>query len=131
MDAIAERYVKLVLAVGQHDPDFVDAFYGPAEWKSEAEHRAAPLAELEAAAGRLIGDLPALSDADRRDELIVLRHDYLRRQLEAVRSRVRMLQGGKMTFDEESRALYDAVAPTHPESYFDEALKELDRALPG
>ena len=32
--AIAERYVKLVLAVGQHDVDYVDAFYGPAEWKA-------------------------------------------------------------------------------------------------
>jgi hypothetical protein len=33
----AERYVKLVLAVGQHDADYVDAFYGPAEWRKEAE----------------------------------------------------------------------------------------------
>ena len=29
-----------------------------------------------------------------------------------------MLQGAKLTFDEESQALYDAVAPVHPESYF-------------
>ena len=29
MNTIAERYVKLVLAVGQHDADYVDAFYGP------------------------------------------------------------------------------------------------------
>jgi len=35
MNAIAERYVHLVLAVGQHDPDYVDAFYGPAEWKTQ------------------------------------------------------------------------------------------------
>jgi hypothetical protein len=39
MNTIAERYVKLVLAVGQHDADYVDAFYGPAEWKVEAERR--------------------------------------------------------------------------------------------
>ena len=37
MNAVAERYVHLVLALGQHDPDYVDAFYGPAEWKTEAE----------------------------------------------------------------------------------------------
>ena len=48
----------------------------------------------------------------------MLRHDYLTRQLEALRTRVRMLQGAKLTFDEESQALYDAVAPVHPESYF-------------
>ena len=34
MNAVAERYAHLVLAVGQHDPDYVDAFYGPAEWKT-------------------------------------------------------------------------------------------------
>ena len=29
MNAVSERYVHLVLALGQHDPDYVDAFYGP------------------------------------------------------------------------------------------------------
>ena len=37
MDTIAEQYVKLVLAMGQHDADYVDAYYGPPEWKKEAE----------------------------------------------------------------------------------------------
>ena len=37
MDAVAEKYAHLVLALGQHDPDYVDAFYGPAEWKADAE----------------------------------------------------------------------------------------------
>src|SRR5262245_30881106 len=36
MDSIAQGYVKLVLAVGQHDADYVDAYYGPPEWKDEA-----------------------------------------------------------------------------------------------
>lgn len=30
MNAVAVRYAHLVLALGQHDPDYVDAFYGPA-----------------------------------------------------------------------------------------------------
>ena len=131
MNTIAERYVKLVLAVGQHDADYVDAFYGPAEWKTEAERRKVPLPEIEAAAGRLIADIPGVSDADRRDEMVILRHDYLKRQLEALLTRVHMLHGPKLTFDEESEALYDAVAPVHPESYFADALKEIDRLLPG
>ena len=37
MNAIAERYVKTVLALGQHDTDYVDAYYGPPEWKRDAE----------------------------------------------------------------------------------------------
>jgi hypothetical protein len=131
MNTIAERYVKLVLAVGQHDADYVDAYYGPPEWKVDAERQKAPLAQIATDAERLIAQIPALSAADRGDELVVLRRDYLRRQLEALRARVRMLEGATLTFDEESRALYDASAPVHPESYFAAALEEIDRQLPG
>jgi hypothetical protein len=129
MNTIAEQYVKLVLAVGQHDADYVDAFYGPAEWKTDAARQRVPLAEIDATAARLG---TAISDVgEDGDELARLRREYLRRQLEALRARVRMLQGAKLTFDEESQALYDAVAPRHPDSYFADILDEIDRALPG
>ena len=131
MNTIAEQYVRLVLAVGQHDADYVDAFYGPAQWKADAERQKLPLSQIDADADRLIGQIPELSAADRRDSLIVLRREYLRRQLEALRARLRMLQGAKLTFDEESQALYDAVAPVHPESFFAATLAELARLLPG
>jgi arylsulfatase A-like enzyme len=131
MNTIAERYVKLVLALGQHDADYVDAFYGPPEWKIDAERQRQPLSAIAAAAEQLIVAIPELSDADRRDELVVLRRDYLKRQLEALRARVRMLDGVKLTFDEESQALYDAAAPTHPDSYFAAILEEISAALPG
>jgi hypothetical protein len=131
MSSIAERYVKLVLAVGRHDADFVDAYYGPPEWKAESERVTLPRGDIDAAAARLIADLPPLSGVDSGDELIVLRREYLVRQLEALRARVRMLDGARLTFDEESRALYDAVAPEYPASYFESTLKELAALLPG
>jgi len=37
MNALADRYVKLVLAVGQQDDGYVDAYYGPAQWKADAD----------------------------------------------------------------------------------------------
>ena len=36
MTPLAERYVKLVLALGQHDAGYVDAYYGPQGWKDQA-----------------------------------------------------------------------------------------------
>src|SRR3989440_10426766 len=48
MNAVAERYSHLVLAIGQHDPDYVDAFYGPAEWKTQAETNKQSLDEINA-----------------------------------------------------------------------------------
>jgi hypothetical protein len=129
MSSIAERYVKLVLAVGEHDADYVDAYYGPAAWREQAHASKRPLAELRAAADSLsaaLGPVPAGAD-----EMDRLRHAFLARQLAAVAARVDMLQGRRFTFDEESRALYDAVAPTLPESHFQAVLDELSRALPG
>ena len=141
MNEIAERYVKLVLAMGQHDPAYVDSYYGPTDWKAEAEKGKRPLAEIDGDAARLIDELGTIDSFlvvsltpeqyERGKELSELRHAYLRRQLEALRSRVRMLSGAKLSFDEESQALYDAVAPTHPESYFQGMLDDLERRLPG
>jgi hypothetical protein len=128
MNAIAERYVKLVLAVGEHDPAYVDAYYGAPAWKTEAAARKQTLAQIEAEAAAVAGLLGAPQSGEDIDSL---RHTYLRRQVEAVRARVSMLAGAKMSFDEESRALYDAVAPSHPESYFQATVDELDRMLPG
>src|ERR1051325_6442433 len=129
LNTIAEKYAHLVLALGQHDADYVDAFYGPAEWKTDAARRKIALGEMEASAARLRPVIRAGRGGG--DELAGLRRESLRRQLDALRARVRMLQGAKLTFDEESQALYDAVAPTHPESFFEEILAEIDRALPG
>jgi hypothetical protein len=54
LDAAAETYVKLVLAVGRHDRNYVDAFYGPLEWKTEADAGApVPLPDLLARARAL------------------------------------------------------------------------------
>src|SRR5688572_5332856 len=60
MTTLAERYVRLVLAVGQHDADYVDAFYGPAEWRKEAEAAKLPLAEVESRAAALAKELAAV-----------------------------------------------------------------------
>src|SRR5216683_7991062 len=61
MNAVAEKYAHLVLALGQHDPDFVDAFYGPAEWKTQAEKEKKSLDAIAAEAQRLMVDGTAAS----------------------------------------------------------------------
>ena len=131
MNSLAEQYVRLVLAVGEHDTDYVDAYYGPAEWRKEAETQKLPLAEIATRAAALAGAIAAAKPAPSVDEMTQLRHQYLARQLESLRTRVSMLTGRKLKFDEESRALYDAVAPTHTEADFQRVLSNLDAMLPG
>jgi hypothetical protein len=127
--AIAESYVKTVLALGAHDADYVDAYYGPAEWRAEVERAKTPLPEIRARAGALLAGVRALSASG--DEMGRLRHAYLVKQLEALIARVDMLGGKRLTFDDESRALYDAVAPTFTEAHFQSILDQLGQVLPG
>ena len=128
---LATRYVKLVLAMGQHDSDYVDAYYGPEAWRAEAEGRQLTLEQIGAEAGALITELDRTPPVPDLEELVQLRHQYLRRQLDALQARVRMLGGWSLTFDDESSVLYDAVAPRYPESHFQDTLTRLARALPG
>lgn len=128
MNEIAEPYVRLVLQVGHHDPGYVDAYYGPEEWRRAAEADTLSLAELDAQAAALLARLETLAP---RAALLRLRRDYLHTQLRALRARVAMLGGTRFTFDEEARALYDADPPTHAEDQFRTLLAELDSILPG
>jgi hypothetical protein len=131
MNALAERYVRLVLALGQHDPDYVDAYYGPAEWRTEAERAKVPLGQIDAAAADLAVDLNVITPEASAPDLDRLRHGFVVRQLAAFRTRVSMLNGATMRFDQESKALYDAVAPPHTEQEFQGVIAELDERLPG
>ena len=140
MDTIAEQYVKLVLAMGQHDADYVDAYYGPPEWKKEAETSKIDLDTIGSRARALMADLDrerrtaqpsAASGKSGEAEMRRLRGQYLDRQLSALSARVRILKGERLSFDDESKALYDAVAPTYPESHFQKILDQLEKRFPG
>src|SRR5215469_10651784 len=86
MNAVAEGYAHLVLALGQHDPDYVDAFYGPAEWKTQAETEKKTLNAIGAEAAELGATLtktpiaPGTADSELRQ----LRREYLHKQLAAL-----------------------------------------------
>ena len=126
LNRLSEQYIRLVLALGVHDADYVDAYYGPPSLKGEP----LPLDAIRRGAVAAVGELRTLS-FNRMDPMVRLRHQYLVRQLQALYARVEMLGGKKYTFDEESKALYDAVAPTHTEEHFAALRDEIGKALPG
>ena len=124
----ASDYVNLVLAVGRHDGDFVDAYYGPQAWKAVAEAgEPRPLAELRAEAEQLMEDVtaaPVLPDE-------ALRREYLLGQLGAVAAHLARLDGQRFSFDDEAEALYQVRPPVTPEATFAAALGRLDQLLDG
>ena len=125
LDAVAESYVKLVLAVGRHDALYVDAFYGPPAWQSEAARGdPVPLPDLLAKTRALRRDLDAVEGpADRKR--------YLDKQLVAIEAHLRRLSGERMTLTMECRALYDADPPHHDVAEFQAAHDALEKLVPG
>jgi hypothetical protein len=125
INAVAESYVKLVLAVGRHDDNYVDAYYGPPAWKEEAARGTpVPLAELLDRTRALRKDLAAAHGAEDRTR-------FLDKQLVAVETHLRRLSGERMTLTEECRGLFDADPPHHDVATFQAAHDALERLVPG
>ncbi|WP_371187300.1 hypothetical protein [Thalassotalea maritima] len=122
MNELAERYVKLTLMVGKHQDYYIDAYYGPSEWREQAAQL--PLASLLQQTEQLITEVEAINAPS-------LRKDMLLVQAKSVKAFIEQLNGKHFSFDEESLALYDAKSPDLTEADFDAALAELDSLLPG
>ena len=129
---IAEEYVKLVLAVGPARPRLRGCILRSAGVEDEAASRQARGLRPIAAERALISaaELKA-ARPNRRTRWRAFGCTYLQRQLSALAARVRMLNGERLSFDEESKALYDAVAPTQPESHSRRSSTALEKRFPG
>jgi hypothetical protein len=132
MNNIAERYVKVILKVGQFDPDYVDAYYGPDEWKPGSSFKAdsISLKQINAETDSLLDSMESLGKYN-ADEMQTLRFRFLYKQLLAVKTKIFMLRGGLLPFDQEARALYDVQVPHYTKEHFQKILDELDKILPG
>ena len=78
MNNLAEQYVKLILKVGKFDPDYVDAYYGPEEWKPDSGFVAdsSALKHLDAEADALMDSLESFGKYN-ADEMQTLRFRFL------------------------------------------------------
>jgi hypothetical protein len=123
-DNIAERYVRLGLALEAHLPGYVDAYYGPPAWRSEVEAGGPrPVAGLAAEADDLARAIAAAEmDAQRRD--------FLARQVRAMQCSLAALQGETFSLAEEAERLYDITPAWTDEAIFGEAHRALAELLP-
>ncbi len=126
LDDLAEAFVKLTLAIGVHDPAFVDAYHGPKEWADAAVREARPIEEVAADAQALL-----ISVSRANADTPSLRGAMLEKLVRASVARIQIAQGNFYPFDEETRLLYDAVAPQYDVGEFYVALAEISALLPG
>lgn len=130
VDSIAREYLMLELAMGLHDAHHVDAYFGPESIREAAEDRQLTPVEIHDRAGVLAERLDRRLDGD-GEPLTRARVEGLIARLEALLTRIAILEGERLPFDEESRRLFGAAAPDLDASHFETILAEIDELLPG
>lgn len=130
LDAIAPDYVKLVLEIGEREPGYVDAYYGPPEWQAQAKAAPRDLGALSEGAAALAARLDAIPDAG-LDAPSLQRRTYLKAHVSAARARLRMLGGEKLSFADEAEALFGVRPELKPLSDYDPVLARIDALVPG
>lgn len=130
LDDLAKQYVKLGLAIGEYDPPFVDAYYGPDSLKPVAPKSATfPKDSLLKAVDSLSQQLKTIT-LDTADSSMQ-RALWLLAQLKAYERRIRIFSGETSTFDEESKDLFGVQVPVYQEDHFKKVIAALDSMLPG
>ena len=116
MDVLAERYVKAQLQLGQYDKDIVDAYYGPAAWKPAPLPESKPTLDS-LTASQLLQEFTSIQSSlknyptDTLEEMEKQRLEMFQKQILAAVTKVEMMQGKVLPFDEEAQLLYDATPP--------------------
>ncbi|MBK0378240.1 hypothetical protein I5M19_02920 [Mucilaginibacter sp. SD-g] len=131
LNQMAEEYVRLGLTIGQYDPDFVDAYYGPDSLKPKQEPlKDFPKDSLLASVNSLMNDIKLVAGSAQVDSNRI-RANWMYNQLIAFGRRIRIYSGEYRSFDEEARELFGLTAPEYTEDFFDTQLNQLDSLLPG
>ena len=132
LNDIAVRYVKLGLKIGQYDPDFVDAYYGPnslkpAPLKDTVMKKDSLLAEVNA----LIGEVDRYINSVSKEDSSATRATWIRQQLVAFGRRIRIVSGERTSFEKETEELFNVTVPVYAEQHFKEIISKLDSLIPG
>ena len=130
IDEIAVDYVQMQLEIGEREPGYVDAYYGPQEWQDAAKAAPRSVADLAKEADALSARAAAI-DASELDPMQRRRREFLLAQLRAAETRLRMIQGEKLSFAEEAQGLFGVRFDLKPLSAYDPVLGRIEKLVPG
>ena len=124
-ERLDEEFVRLALAINEHLPGYIDAYFGPDDWAQEAQKAGkTPLPDLTQRVDQLAANVSQASELDAQ------RKDFLAHQVSAMQMSLRLLTGENVSLVEEAQALYDIQPARKDESYFLEYQNWLDEILP-
>lgn len=127
---IASDYVQMQLEIGEREPGYIDAYYGPAEWQAAAKAAPRSIEKLSEEAATLKARLDAV-EPETLDRWEQRRRAFLIAQLTAAQTRLRMLRGETLSFEEEAEGLFGVRPELKPLSTYDPILARIERLVPG
>ncbi|HET9231288.1 MAG TPA: hypothetical protein VFO00_08360 [Vitreimonas sp.] len=130
LNALAERFVHLSLEIGAHEEGYIDAYYGPPEWKTEAEANPRSVAQLKTDADALRAELTA-AVANETDAAMQRRARTLEVYVSSARFRLDMIEGRRVPLADEAEALFNLRPELRPLSSYDAALERIEQVVPG
>lgn len=131
LDALAQVYLYLELSMARHDNAHVDAYFGPEDIRESANEEQLSLEEIENRTVLITKQLLDTKAATKSEQMESARIDGLIGRLVALETRIALNKGQTLSFNEESRRLFGAVAPDHDAAYFRMILDDIDTLLSG
>lgn len=130
LDAVARDYVRTSLTIGEKEAGYIDAYYGPPELQAAAKAEA-PKLSLEALSARVEAVRKRAAALASGDPLDVRRARFLEAQLSAAATRLRMMRGEKLSFEDEAQGLFGVRPKLSPLGTFDPVIAQIDKIVPG
>src|SRR5262245_17323048 len=130
LNPLAEAYVRLALEIGAHEEGYIDAYYGPPEWKTAADANPRSTAELKTAVDALSAEIAAAL-SQTRDPVAQRRGRALAAYVSSARFRLDMIEGTRAPFADEAERLFALRPNLRPLEGYDAALARIDALVPG
>src|SRR5262249_25818227 len=118
LNPLAEQYVRLSLEMGTHEDGYIDSYYGPPQWKTEAEAHPRDIPALKTAADALHAQLVA-AEGQAHDPLVKRRAHTLAAYVASARFRLDMMSGTRVPFVQEAQKLFDLTPQIVPLEHYD------------
>jgi hypothetical protein len=130
LNALAEQYVRLSLEVGTHEEGYIDAYFGPPEWKTQAEAHPRTTAQLKPVLDQLHTQVEAV-ERTAPDAATRRRAHTLAAYVASARFRLDMMDGARAPFVGEAERLFALRPEIRPLSYYDTVLARMQTIVPG
>jgi hypothetical protein len=131
LDSAARDYVILQLAIGEKEGGYIDAYYGPQDLQAAGKTigQAESLPQLAARVSTLQGRVSELGISPAPES--ARRARFLTAQLTAAATRLRMLQGETLPFEEEALGLFGVRPELKPLAAYYPVLARIEVLVPG